>query len=78
VIEASGAGSLYSWVVVNRALDESFLEDAPYTIVVIDLHEGARVNARLRDGDVELIAGMRMAVAPYRAGEWHLIGAHAC
>lgn len=76
-IEASGAGSLYSWVVVNRALDDSFADDVPYTIVVVDLDEGARIQARLQDISIALTAGMRMTVAPYRAGEWYLIGAQA-
>jgi len=45
--EASGKGSLYSWVVVHRALSPAFSEDVPYTIGLVELEEGARVFARL-------------------------------
>jgi uncharacterized protein len=68
-------GSLYTWVVVHRALDESFADAVPYTIVVVDLDDGARVNARLLDDSVLLTAGMRMRLVPYRSGAWHLLGA---
>ena len=74
-IDATGAGSLYTWVVVNRAMDDSFADDVPYTIVVVDLDEGARVQARLTDSSLALTAGLRMTVTPYLSGEWHLLGA---
>ena len=75
LVEASGSGSLYSWVVVHRALDDSFTDDVPYAIVVVDLDEGARVLARMLDNSVALAAGMRLAVVPFRAGDWGLLGA---
>jgi uncharacterized OB-fold protein len=45
--EASGRGRIYSWVVVERALDPVFARDVPYTIVAVDLDEGARMVGRL-------------------------------
>jgi uncharacterized OB-fold protein len=50
---ASGRGRIYSWVVVNRALDHRFVDDAPYTIVAVALDEGARMFGRLVDGEPE-------------------------
>lgn len=47
LVEASGAGRVYSWVVVHRALSPAFAGDAPYTILAVDLAEGARMFGRL-------------------------------
>lgn len=47
LVEASGRGRVYSWVVINRALSPAFAGDAPYTILAVDLEEGARVFGRL-------------------------------
>ena len=33
----SGRGTIYSWVVVNRALHPVYAEDVPYTIVAVRL-----------------------------------------
>jgi uncharacterized OB-fold protein len=43
----SGRGRVYSWVGVRRALTPAFASEVPYTIVTVDLAEGARVFARL-------------------------------
>lgn len=47
LVEASGRGRVYSWVVVNRALSPAFADDVPYTILAVDLEEGARMFGRL-------------------------------
>ena len=47
VVEASGNGSIYSWIVVHRAFDPAFHGDLPYTLATIDLEEGGRTVARL-------------------------------
>ena len=47
LVDASGRGRVYSWVVVHRALDEAFSNDVPYTIVAVDLEEGPRMFGRL-------------------------------
>jgi uncharacterized protein len=46
-IEASGRGTVYSWVGVRRALTPGFESAVPYTIVTVDLAEGARAFGRL-------------------------------
>ncbi len=45
--ESAGLGRIYSWIVVHRALSPAFAEDVPYTIVIVDLDEGARMPGRL-------------------------------
>jgi uncharacterized OB-fold protein len=47
LVEASGRGRVYSWVVVGRALSPAFARDAPYTVLAVDLDEGARMFGRL-------------------------------
>jgi uncharacterized OB-fold protein len=48
VIQAKGAGSLYSWVVVHHAFDPAFAGDVPYVVAAVQLDEGARVYGRLQ------------------------------
>jgi uncharacterized OB-fold protein len=47
---------VYSWVGVHRALTPGFESEVPYTIVTVDLAEGARVFARL-DGPEPTVPG---------------------
>ena len=49
VIEARGAGTLYSWVVVHHAFDPALADEVPYAVGVIELAEGCRLAARLAD-----------------------------
>jgi uncharacterized protein len=58
-VEASGRGTLYSWIVVHRALDPAFADDVPYAVAAVELSEGARIFSRLVDTDLDtLTAGM--------------------
>jgi uncharacterized protein len=67
--EPTGGGVVYSWVVVDRALDRSFSDDVPYSVVVVEMEYGARINGRW------------LGAATPRAGEpvefvvWHSAGA---
>ena len=47
----SGRGSLYSWIVVHRALDPAFADDVPYVVGAVQLAEGARLFSRIVDVD---------------------------
>lgn len=49
-LPASGCGTVYSYVVVNRALSDNMAGQAPYTVATIDLDGGGRLFART-DGD---------------------------
>lgn len=72
---SNGHGQLYSWVVVNRALSPAFSGDTPYTIVAVDLEEGARMVGRLlAGGDEPLRAGEPMSAQIYTAGGVALVG----
>lgn len=67
-VEAGGKGKLYSWVVCHRAMEPLFERDVPYTIVAVELEEGARLYGRLVNDDVELRDGMQMEVTFVDAG----------
>lgn len=63
---SAGAGTLYSYSVVEKAPGPAFAGDAPYVIAVAeldDLSPGSRFYARLVDVDVaSLRTGQRVAV----------------
>ena len=44
---ASGAGRVYSWITVYRALTPGMEAEVPYTIATVDLAEGGRMFGRL-------------------------------
>lgn len=69
VIEASGRGSIYSWIVVRRAFDAAFRDQVPYTLATIDLEEGARTVARL-EGDVEAAFGLKVCAEYVDHSDW--------
>jgi uncharacterized OB-fold protein len=60
VVEASGEGTVYSWIVVHRAFHPAFAGDVPYTVAMVDLAEGPRVVAWLEDID-EPASGMAVS-----------------
>lgn len=62
-----GAGSVYSWVVVHRALDPSFACDVPYTVLTVVLEAGARMVGRLL-GDAPPFAGMLVELESWSSG----------
>ncbi len=63
----SGAGTVYSWVVVNRALDPAFTDDAPYVVLTVELGSGARLVGRLL-GELPPYPQMRVQFEPWRSG----------
>ena len=64
----SGRGSIYSFVVIERAATPAF--NAPYAIVVVELEEGPRMLSDLVDVNVEDVRiGMPVEVAFEDAGE---------
>jgi uncharacterized OB-fold protein len=62
-IEASGRGSVHSWTETHHAFLPAFERDLPYILVTVDLEEGVRMNARLRqdDGAIEIGAPVECA-----------------
>lgn len=54
--EAAGHGTVHSWTVSHHAFHPTFKKDLPTTYVTVDLPEGVRLCAPLRDGDPNEIA----------------------
>jgi uncharacterized protein len=65
-VEASGSGRVYSWATIHIALDPTFADDVPYTIVAVDLEDGPRMLGRLLDRDGPPAAGLAVRLVPYR------------
>jgi uncharacterized OB-fold protein len=74
LIESEGLGALYSWVVVHHAFDPAFADEVPYTIVAVDLDEGARLAGRYQGPEVALAPGMRLRACVYHAQGQALLG----
>jgi uncharacterized OB-fold protein len=73
LVETTGQGTVYSWVTVRRALDPAFAGSVPYTVLVVDLDDGGRINGRLLDDD-PVDEHTRVRFVPYRQAGWSLIG----
>ncbi len=71
---AEPGGAVYSWVVINRALNPSFSHDAPYTIVTVDLDAGARMAGRLLADVNTMTPGLRVEAEIYTVDVHHLVG----
>ncbi len=54
--EAAGHGTVHSWTVSYHAFHPAFKKDLPTAYVTVDLPEGVRLCAPLRDGDPKEIA----------------------
>jgi uncharacterized OB-fold protein len=48
-VRSSGAGTVYTWTVVERALHPAFLQAVPYAPVVVEMAEGVRLVSRIID-----------------------------
>ena len=58
-IEAKGTGTVHSWTVTHHAFNPGFKAELPYVLVTVDLAEGVRMQAPLRDADASsLKAGL--------------------
>ncbi len=51
-IEAKGVGTVHSWTVTHHAFNHGFKAEVPYVLVTVDLVEGVRMQAPLRDPDL--------------------------
>jgi uncharacterized OB-fold protein len=47
--ESSGCGRIFSWTVTHQPLVRGFPEAVPYAVVVVELEEGVRMVAGLRE-----------------------------
>lgn len=63
-LEASRRGTVHTWTVSHHAFDPAFKSALPYTTVTVDLTEGVRLQAPLRDGDpARLRPGLAVMIA---------------
>jgi uncharacterized OB-fold protein len=57
--DASGHGTVHSWMVAHHPFHAAFKEELPYTLVVVDLAEGVRALGRFSVADG---AGLRLGL----------------
>jgi uncharacterized OB-fold protein len=48
-VEASGRGSIHSWVIPHHPVHPSLVDEVPYNVVMVDLEEGPRMVSNLLD-----------------------------
>lgn len=54
-IEAKGTGTVHSWTVTHHAFNPGFKAELPYVLVTVDLAEGVRMQAPLREADASAL-----------------------
>jgi uncharacterized OB-fold protein len=76
LVPASGRGTVYSWVVVHRALSPAFAGAVPYVVLAVALEAGGRMFGLLRGSheDPRLAAGARVSAEFYDVGTLRLVG----
>jgi uncharacterized OB-fold protein len=66
-VASSGRGHIYSYTVVQHQTHPAF--PVPYTVLLVEMEEGPRLVARLRDGHGPIEIGASVRVGWERAGE---------
>lgn len=54
-IDAKGTGTIHSWTVTHHAFNPGFKAELPYVLVTVDLPEGVRMQAPLRNADASAL-----------------------
>ncbi len=54
-INAKGTGTIHSWTVTHHAFNPGFKAELPYVLVTVDLAEGVRMQAPLRQADASTL-----------------------
>ena len=67
--EASGRGTLYSFVINHQVLHPGFAGEVPYNVCVIELEEGPRVTGNYLGDNKELRVDMALQVTFVRVGD---------
>jgi len=68
---SAGLGAIHSYTIVHRAPTPAFKDDVPYVIALVDLDEGFRLMANLRDcplGDARIGLRVRVFFEPLAGG----------
>ncbi len=62
-VRASGRGKIHSWTITHHAFHPGFLGDLPMMLATVDLEEGVRICAQIRDvAPDQLSVGMAVRV----------------
>jgi len=48
-VDASRRGTVHSWTVAHHAFNPGFKGELPYVVALVDLEEGVRISAQMRD-----------------------------
>ena len=68
--QVSGRGSVHSWTVAHHPFHPGFKDELPYVLGTVDLEDGVRMIAQLRDvAPADLTVGLPVDVAFERATE---------
>jgi uncharacterized OB-fold protein len=68
--QASGKGTIYSFVVMHQVLHPGFAGEVPYNVIVVETAEGPRLQSNLLGSpDSEITVGMPVEVTFAEAGE---------
>ncbi|WP_051237656.1 Zn-ribbon domain-containing OB-fold protein [Ottowia thiooxydans] len=70
IVEPTGRGTVYSWVVVHHAFHPAFKADLPYIVATIDLEGGGRIAARVDTPGAELVIGQGVRAGYLDHGDW--------
>jgi uncharacterized OB-fold protein len=54
-IDAKGTGTIHSWTITHHAFNPGFKGELPYVLVTVDLPEGVRMQAPLRNADTSAL-----------------------
>jgi uncharacterized protein len=69
-VEASGRGTLHSWVVFHQVYHPAFADRVPYNVAQVELEEGPRITSNVVDAAHETLrAGMPLEVVFERVGD---------
>lgn len=68
-VEVSGAGIVYSFVRVHRALTPAMADDVPYAVATVDLDAGVRMLGRVEPPEAAAI-GVRVEPRFVDHGNW--------
>lgn len=55
-VRASGQGKVHSWTITHHAFHPGFLGDLPLLLVTVELDEGVRICAQIRDVEPDQIS----------------------
>ncbi|PBB86894.1 OB-fold domain-containing protein [Mesorhizobium sp. WSM3876] len=62
-VEASGAGTLYSYTIVKRSVHPQFASHTPFTLAIVELAEGPRMTSWIVDvPEDEIHCDMKLTV----------------